>query len=319
MQESDTVEVEDSISTEDTTQGNLSSDDLLSFIENEPKEEAQSEPVATEKEAETEEEGEDVLLQSESEEDTTDDQEETDEAEPDEPEPPKSVQKLLKQVGKLTARSKTAEERNELLETRLRDLEKQTPEQEKKELEVGNVETFEELEKLRQEALSAKKWARKHEGEPFIEENGTEFTAEQIKEIRDNAEDYIDELIPERAKFLTEKHQSDQLATDTFSFIGDQESPGYELLQKVMADEKFAVLDSLPNSVYIKSLIVEGAQVVQGRTTKSGKAKTEKPSPPSSPVSDVQPPATASKKNTRKVLGAENVSEDQLVAFLSQS
>ena len=316
----DTVEVEDSISTEDTTpQGNLTSDDLLNFIEETAQESAQPEPdVQEEPETESEEGSEDVLSQSN--EDENVDVEDEDDSDPDEPEPPKSVQKLLRQVGKLTARAKSAEERYESLESQFQELQKKTPEQEQKTNDINKIETMEELETLRQEALSARKWARKHEGEQFVEENGNEFDAKQIKEIRDNAEDYLDELIPERQKFLQERHQSNELADQTFSFIRDTESPEHQLLKNIDANEKFAVLDQLPNALYIKSLIVEGCKVVkdrdQGKVAKATKAQVKKPAPPSAPVSDVSPPQQT-KKDHRKVLGDGNVSEDQLVAFLS--
>ena len=317
MQITDQTEVAEA--TEDTPNENLSSDDLLNFIASEPvAEESTEEEVTTEEtEVETEsEDGNEVLSQSEDQEEVEDQDDQDDQEEEDKT--PKSVQKLVKQIGKLTARAKSAEENYQAIQAEVSALRKAESEEKAQSASVSEVETFEQLEELRQQAIGAKKWARKHEDESFVEEGGQEYTKEQIKQIRDNAEDHLDEAIPARMKFLQERAQSDQQALETFTFLKDSNSPEAELLQQINANERFKVLDTLPNGLYIKSLIVEGCKSVRTKSSKPATKQVTKKVPKvlSEPLSDVSPPVRKV-KNKSSVLGKGNVSEDQLIAFLS--
>ena len=317
MQITDQTEVAEA--TEDTPNENLSSDDLLNFIASEPvAEESTEEEVTTEEtEVETEsEDGNEVLSQSEDQEEVEDEDDQDDQEEEDKT--PKSVQKLVKQIGKLTARAKSAEENYQAIQAEVSALRKAESEEKAQSASVSEVETFEQLEELRQQAIGAKKWARKHEDESFVEEGGQEYTKEQIKQIRDNAEDHLDEAIPARMKFLQERAQSDQQALETFTFLKDSNSPEAELLQQINANERFKVLDTLPNGLYIKSLIVEGCKSVRTKSSKPATKQVTKKVPKvlSEPLSDVSPPVRKV-KNKSSVLGKGNVSEDQLIAFLS--
>jgi hypothetical protein len=314
MQITDQNEVAEA--TEDTPNENLSSDDLLNFIASEPvAEESTEEEVTTDESGvETEsEDGNEVLSQSEDQEEVEDEDDQEEENKT-----PKSVQKLLRQVSKLTSRAKTAEENYQAIQAEVSALRKTESEEKAQSASVSEVETFEQLEELRQQAIGAKKWARKHEGESFVEEGGQEYTREQIKEIRDNAEDHLDEAIPARMKFLQERAQSDQQALETFTFLKDSNSPEAELLQQINANERFKVLDTLPNGLYIKSLIVEGCKSVRTKSSKPATKQATKKVPKvlSEPMSEVSPPVRKV-KNKSSVLGKGNVSEDQLIAFLS--
>jgi len=317
MQITDQTEVAEA--TEDTPNENLSSDDLLNFIASEPVavESTEEEVTTEETEVETEsEDGNEVLSQSEDQEEVEDEDDQDDQEEEDKT--PKSVQKLVKQIGKLTARAKSAEENYQAIQAEVSALRKTESEEKAQSASVSEVETFEQLEELRQQAIGAKKWARKHEDESFVEEGGQEYTKEQIKEIRDNAEDHLDEAIPARMKFLQERAQSDQQALETFTFLNDSNSPESELLQQINANERFKVLDTLPNGLYIKSLIVEGCKSVRTKSSKPATKQVTKKVPKvlSEPPSEVSPPVRKV-KNKSSVLGKGNVSEDQLIAFLS--
>lgn len=318
MQITDQTEVAEA--TEDTPNENLSSDDLLNFIASEPvAEESTDEEVTTDEsgvETESEDGNEEVLSQSEDQEEVEDEDDQDDQEEEDKT--PKSVQKLVRQIGKLTARAKSAEENYQVIQAEVSALRKTESEEKAQSASVSEVETFEQLEELRQQAIGAKKWARKHEDESFVEEGDQEYTKEQIKEIRDNAEDHLDEAIPARMKFLQERAQSDQQALETFTFLKDSDSPESELLQQINANFRFKVLDTLPNGLYIKSLIVEGCKSVRTKSSKPATKQVTKKVPKvlSEPPSEVSPPVRKV-KNKSSVLGKGNVSEDQLIAFLS--
>jgi hypothetical protein len=125
----------------------------------------------------------------------------------------------------------------------------------------------------------------------------------------------LDEEIPARMKFLQEKHQSNNLASQTFGFLKEPKSEEFKLLQSINQNDRFKVLDTLPNGLYIKSLIVEGCRAVKNKEVKPLKKAT--PTPPTEPIGEVSPPVQKVKKSKSKVLGSGNVTEDQLIAFLS--
>lgn len=300
------------------TPGNLTQDDLLNFLSDESTEDKAPEP--TESSEEEEAESEEVLSQSDEQAEDPEDSEEEDEDQEDQEETPKSVQKLLKQISRLTARAKTSEEKVEQLSTQLESMSLEKKVEENPSIE--EVTTFDDLEKLRKEALSAKKWARLHEDENYVQDGDREYTREEIKKIRDSAEEHLEELIPERMKFLQQKANSEQLALEDFPFLKKEGSRQLEILGNMNADKHLKALDKLPNGLYLKSLMIEGIlSVEQRRKGKSVKpVKKGKLTPPSVPTSDSSPPVrkTASESDRRKrILGDSNISESQLSAFLS--
>ena len=123
--------------------------------------ESEAEGETPEADAEEESAGEDVLSKSISED--QDEEAEADGEEESEPEEeaaePKGVGKLLKQVNKLTARSKGAEETVAALRAEIAALKTQPAEQTQAQSgspALEDVATLQDLEKVRQEALSAK-------------------------------------------------------------------------------------------------------------------------------------------------------------------
>jgi hypothetical protein len=156
-------------------QGPMSMEDLAaSFVDQVEQDqkasddEAKPEQTEGSEEAEASEE-EDVLSQFSEEEDTEEETEQDDEEseeEESEEEPPKAVGKLLKQVNKLTARAKSAEETAEALKAEIQSLKSnsQPTEQATGQPELENIQTFEDLQKLQKEAQAAKKFALQNIG-----------------------------------------------------------------------------------------------------------------------------------------------------------
>jgi hypothetical protein len=300
-------------------QGNLTSADLLGLLSKPAEAE---EDVTTEEEVEASE-TESVFSQSD---DSQEEVEEVEESEEDdetdqETEEPKGVKKLVRQVGKLTARAKSAEEQVTALQAQVESLKVDSTTSENP--TIDNIQTIEELEELRQQALSAKKWARQNEGEPYVTEGDKEYTSEEIKQIRDQAEDHLDEMIPDRLKFLQKKAGSEQQAVQDFDFINDTKSEEFKLLQTMMNDKSFAPLNNLPNGLYLRALMVEGHFSKLAKKSPKKSVRKIKPNPPMDTASDVSPPVRGAKKSDsemrKKYLGDSNISSDQLTAFLTNS
>ena len=320
---------------ETDTQGPITNLEQLtaSFVEKvEESEEAQQEAEAsaeseTQPEADAESDEKDVLLQStEEESEEVVEEEEEEEAEEAEAEPPKAVGKLLKQVNKLTARAKSAEENANALRAEIEALKanpQSTTEQAKPALE--EVNTFEGLESLRKEALAAKKWSLQHIGKDYVEVDGKEYSDDDIRGILTQAEDYLTEKIPERAQHLQSQAQwaEDTLATHPWI----KESEGFESRKEIFDQIKGQysnILGSLPNADFVAATLARGVEAIQAENAKASKAPAKKrkaKAPPPSQIGDSSPPvqtaATRATVEKAKILERKRLSESDLAAFLA--
>lgn len=315
----------------DTNAGILSEADLASsFLERveEQPEEKPSETEATDQtsendvaEAEEDSEG-NVLSQSEQSEETETEEDE----EPAEGEQPKAVSKLLKQVGKLTARAKGAEESVDALKAEIQALKTQPQQetQEQRQPALEDIQSFADLEKLRKEALSAKRFALQNVGKDYVELDGVEYDGDQIRNILTEAEDFLTEKIPQRANFLQQRQQWVTDATATFPFLSDTESEEYQLFLQIRGGDQYrGILDQLPNGDFVAATLVKGIKAVKADQANASKVKAKTPkSPPPTDVGDSAGPPPESKdvrqkKKRAAALGKGRISEDQLATFLN--
>ena len=325
---------------ETQTQGITTLEELTaSFVEKveeaEPSQESEAEagPETTTADADTDQDT-DVLLQStedseESEEETEEIAEEEEETE-DEAEPQsKAVGKLLKQVNRLTARSKSSEELVETLKAEIASLKSNPQKQsESSQPALEEVQDFQSLETLRKEALAAKKWALQHIGKEYIEVDGKEYQDEDIRNILTQAEDYLTEKIPERAQYLQSAQQWQQDTIKTHPWISETiDTDIAEERRSVLGQIKSQysdILKSLPNGDFIAATLVRGVEAIksdQAAKTAKPKAKRVAKAPPSS-MGDSSPPVqtSASRKtaNKQKILERKNLSVNDLAAFLAE-
>lgn len=302
--------------------------------ESEAKEESEviteSETQPTDTEADQDQ---DVLLQSteseESEEEETEEVVEEEEETEDEAEPPKAVGKLLKQVNKLTARAKSAEETAEALQAQIESL-KSNPQ---KQAESGqpaleDVQDFQALETLRKEALAAKKFALQHIGKDSVEVDGKEYSDNDIRNILTQADEYLTEKIPERAQHLQLAAQWQQDTLNTHPWISDKvDSDIAEERRGVFNQLKSQyanVLNSLPNGDFIAATLVRGVEAIKAdqvaKTAKPKAKKVAKAPPPT--MGDSSPPvqtsATRKTAQKQKILERRRLSENDLAALLAE-
>ncbi len=280
-----------------------------SFIE---RVEESPEPETTDSEAgetaeagEEEAEAEDVLSQSSQ----SEEEEAEEEAEEESTEPPKGVGKLLKQVGKLTARAKSAEERVEAMQAEIAALKSQPQEQATPQGSpvLEEVADLESLEKVRQEAIAAKKWAVQHLGKDYVEDGEKEYSGDEIREIFAAADEYLTEKIPQRQQFLQSKKQWEADANSTFTFLAEKDGENYELFQQVRNGPQYKrVLDGLPNGDFVAATLVKGIQAIKAESKGKTPAK-KKPAktPPATLEESVAPPPTPkTDRQTKKIKAA---------------
>ncbi|ANS05260.1 hypothetical protein [uncultured Mediterranean phage] len=252
------------------------------------------------------------------------DGEEESEEDSGEPEPPKAVSKLLKQVNKLTARAKAAEEATEAMKAEISNLKSQPAEEANKgQLALEDIGNLKDLEKLRLEAVSAKKFALQHIGKDFVEVDGTEYEDQQIRNILFEAEDYLTEKIPQRAAFLNRRQQWVADTNTTFPWLADPESPEYELYLEIRGGDEYSkILDQLPNGEFVAATLVKGIQAVKAEQAAAAKPKAKKAkTPPPTDAGDAAPPASTKDsrqaKKRKAALGTGAISEDQLATYLT--
>ena len=296
--------------------------------ESEAKEESEVEagPETTTADAETDQDT-DVLLQSTESEESEEETEE-EESESEETEPPKAVGKLLKQVNKLTARAKSAEETAEALQAQIESLKANPQKQsESSQPALEEVQDFQSLETLRKEAIAAKKWALQHIGKDYVESGGKEYADEDIRNILTQAEDYLTEKIPERAQYLQSAAQWQQDTINTHPWISDKvDTDIAEERRAVLGQIKSQyadILKSLPNGDFIAATLVRGVEAIksdQAAKTAKPKAKRVAKAPPTT-MGDSSPPVQTSASrqtaNKQKILERKNLSVNDLAAFLA--
>ena len=302
--------------------------------ESEAKEESEVEagPETTTADAETDQN--DVLLQSteteESEEETeeiAEEEESTDESGDDEPQS-KAVGKLLKQVNRLTARSKSSEELVDTLKSEIASLKSNPQKQsESSQPALEEVQDFQSLETLRKEAVAAKKWALQNIGRDYVESGGKEYSDDDIRNILTQAEDYLSEKIPERAQYLQSAAQWQQDTINTHPWVSETvDTDIAEERRSVLGQIKSQyadILKSLPNGDFVAATLVRGVEAIkQDQAAKSAKPKAKRvaKAPPTT-MGDSSPPvqtsATRQTANKQKILERKNLSVNDLAAFLA--
>ena len=298
----------------------------------EAKEESEVEvsPEATTADAETDQD--DVLSQltetEESEEEETEAEEESVEDESEEAEPPKAVGKLLKQINKLTARAKGAEETAESLQAQIESL-KTNPQTQSQSSQpaLEEVQDFQSLETLRKEAVAAKKWALQNIGRDYVESGGKEYSDDDVRNILTQAEDYLSEKIPERAQYLQASQQWQQDTINAHPWISDKvDTDIAEERRSVLGQIKSQyadILKSLPNGDFVAATLVRGVEAIkqdQAAKTAKPKAKRIAKAPPPT-MGDSSPPvqtsATRKTANKQAILERKNLSVNDLAAFLA--
>ena len=303
--------------------------------ESEAKEESEVEagPETTTADAETDQN--DVLLQSteteESEEETeeiAEEEESTDESGDDEPQS-KAVGKLLKQVNRLTARSKSSEELVDTLKSEIASLKSNPQKQsESSQPALEEVQDFQSLETLRKEAVAAKKWALQNIGRDYVESGGKEYSDDDIRNILTQAEDYLSEKIPERANYLQASAQWQQDTINTHPWISEKvDTDIAEERRSVLGQIKSQyadILKSLPNGDFVAATLVRGVEAIKSdQAAKSAKPKAKRvaKAPPTT-MGDSSPPvqtsATRKTANKQKILGKKSLSENDLAALFAE-
>lgn len=272
--------------------------------------EEQSAQTETETETETEDEGEVEETEQESEdtesedsETETEEAEEADEEEETEEEPdqvskglPKGVKK---RIDKLTAKNKDAEKQIEELTQKLSELESKGTTTEKQVVPVGkglnpyfSLQSEQDVQAEIKNARQVKRWAAENEdGAVVTGKDGeeVEYSAEEVRKIRLNAEDALEEHLPAQLQYIAVRKQFDAEAEKNYPFLKQRQSPEYQFASQLI--QAFPEIQKFPD---FKLSI---GDMIAGKKLRESKGKTAAPvkKAPATPKSTSAPASVTSK------------------------
>ena len=150
------------------------------------------------------------------------------------------------------------------------------------------------------------------DGNEYVAKDGDKtYTKADLRRIRANARKILRKDAPARQKWIEERHQSDQHAVQTFSFLSDGESEEYKLFMQTKDNPLYKpLLQHLPNGNFALGLMIEGMKSVQARQVDSSKPKPK----PKAPVASVEAGATKPRTENsqrKKVLQAAKAKFDK--------
>ena len=308
---------------EENTNANLTIEDLAkSFVEkvdDQPEDTSTTEATEDVTETEVVDAGEELESDdlSQSNEDEDDSEENAEDSSK-----PKGLQKALKQINRLTARSKGAEEEVARLKEQIETIKSKPVEAEESETPaLDQINTLKDLEALRKEAQAARTWALKNIRKDYVSEGDKEYTGDDVSNILEQAENYLNELIPQRADHLQQKQQWAEDTKNVFPYIGEQDGADYEQFLQIRNSDLYKpVLDALPNADFVTALVVEGMKSVEARQKAKPKPKAKNP-PSLDPGDGVVPPTEPKEVRQRRkkeaALGNGNISVNDFAKLLT--
>lgn len=294
--------------------------------------EGDSAEQATNEEPETESDSEDEELASDEESDDDDDV--LSELKPS------AAKRARKRIDKLTARAKEAEEKSLALESRLQRLESGGAQpQQQQDLtftnKVEKAQTFDELKQLQEVARQTYEWADDNSDEHSVELNGTEYTRDQIKQLKKEARNVMERVIPSRAQKLKTQYETQQAVLQRYPAWQDKDHADHPALmenwstivQLGLQDHPYAMAFAsrlLDAKKYDQLRAKQGNQGTQASTeTEQPKPARKRDTPPSLPTADdtVAPSSSNSGDEVSKIeqlnAGKTSLSQEDMVAYFA--
>ena len=255
---------------------------------------------------------------------------------------PELQKKIDKRIGKEVAKRKALESRLAQLEAQIGEqtssqsaeqpAQKAAPAQMPANVPLSQIDDFQSLSSLQQQAKEAKRFAQdqldRDDFEP-IQIGDTVLGRSELKAILRNAEKTLDDDIPARSQFLTQKQQSQQVAHQMFPYLKDKNAPEYVLAQQALSQMPW--MKNLPNADWIIGVQIEGLRSLEAKQKSAktdGKPKTAMSNRPPSSQSvvssnggDVRMPSAAKSANQLEAMRSQlskkgGITANEAAAFL---
>jgi len=196
---------------------------------------------------------------------------------------------------------------------------------------LAQIEDFQSLQTLRDQAKEAKRFAQEQldrdDFEP-VRVGDTVLGRPELKAILRNAEKTLDDDIPARAQFLTQKGEAQKLAHQMFPYLKNKEAPEYVLAQQAL--QQMPWMRNLPNADWIIGVQIEGLKALEAKQKAKPEAKPKQAMSTRPPASqsvvssaggDVRTPSAAKAANQIEALRMQlskkgGVTANEAAAFL---
>jgi hypothetical protein len=249
-------------------------EEQLAQAEIEPEVETAEEPEEVTEEVET--------TETESDE-PTDEAEEAEEDEPKEEEPkdesPQFSKGVQKRIDKLVAQKKEAEEKLRALTEEVEQSKTMANTSEKEFIPVGDginpyfkLQTEREVQGEIQHARSIRRWAEENADGAVVkgkDGNEVDYSAEDIRQIKLNAIDALEEHLPKQLGYVTSRKSFDAEAERLYPFWKQRQSTEYQLANTILRE--FPELQKFPD------FRISLGDMVAGRLAREGAAKKRLP------------------------------------------
>ena len=253
---------------------------------------------------------------------------------------PELQKKIDKRIGKEVAKRKALEARLGELEAALGQKSQQAEQPTQQpapaqplpsNVPLAQIEDFTSLQTLQQQAREAKRFAQEQldrdDFEP-VRVGDTVLGKQELKAILRNAEKTLEDDIPSRAQFLTQKQQAQQVAHQMFPYLKDKTAPEYVLAQQALSQMPW--MKNLPNADWIIGVQIEGLKALEAKKAAKSGSKPQpaiSTKPPasqglvSSAGGDVRTPSATKNANQIEALRSQlskkgGVSANEAAAFL---
>lgn len=147
------------------------------------------------------------------------------------------------------------------------------------------------------------------DGNEFIAKNGDQtFTKADLKKFKADAKRMLRKDVPSRNAWLAERKQADELASQTFDFLGNPKSNEYKLFMEVKQSPMYEPLRKLmPNANYAMGLMVMGYEAIN----KKAETKPKSPPKPKAPVASTEAGTSRPKSSQSMKLKAVEAAKKQ--------
>lgn len=216
----------------------------------------------------------------------------------DEEKLPKNVQK---RINKLTAMRKDAEAKLEQMQAKLDELTNKLTEESTSRSYKDNANPYNnlnsraEIEAEIAQARQVRRWCEENaDGVVITEENGNEkmYSAEDVRRIKLNAIDALEEHLPKRANYLVTKEQVDKVAETEYRWYKDRSSKELQIANNFI--KAFPEITKFPDYKMVVGDYIRGMQAREG----SKQRQIQK--------APVQPTGTSSYPSSRKDANARD-------------
>lgn len=251
---------------------------------------------------------------------------------------PKVQERINRRIGKEVAKRKALEAQLNEVRAQLAEMpaanaqaQQQPPAAIPTAAPLAHIEDVAGLQKLQQDAKQAIRFAdsmleRARDGEALPEG----YTKEMLRDVKQNAQDALDDQIPARFQFLQARHNADQTAFTKFPFLKDRTTNEYLTAQYLLRQHPELAHSPFKNTAL--GVMVLGLQAMQQRDEAAKKAEAKPKAPPAKPAGDqtavsagaasTRAPATAAKQQLAKAASElkqkGNVSGSDAAKFLMQ-